>query len=78
MTKQRGALSLALGAALTAGLLVAAIPGTATAQNSWPSSNVSEATPKVAGMPAELAKNLANFGGLDFRVYTGQQWENFS
>jgi hypothetical protein len=29
-------------------------------------------------MPAELAKNLANFGGLDFRVYTGQQWENFS
>jgi hypothetical protein len=30
----------------------------------------------VAGMPAELAKNLANFDDLDFRVYTGQQWEN--
>ena len=30
----------------------------------------------MAGTPAELAKNLANFDDLDFRVYTSQQWEN--
>ena len=28
-------------------------------------------------MPAGLAKNLANFDDLDFRVYTGQQWQDF-
>ncbi len=77
MTKQRGVLSLALSAGLAAGLLIAAIPGRATAQISWPSSKVSEPTPTVAGMPPELAKNLANFDDLDFHVYTGQQWENF-
>jgi hypothetical protein len=27
-------------------------------------------------MPPELVKNLANFGDLDFHVYTGQQWGN--
>src|SRR5271169_3409281 len=77
MTKQRGVLSFALSAGLAAGLLIAAIPGTATAQNTWPSSKVGEPTPTVAGMPPELAKNLANFDDLDFHVYTGQQWENF-
>jgi hypothetical protein len=46
-------------------------------QNNWPSTRVGEPTPKVAGMPAELARNLANFDDLDFHVYTGQQWENF-
>jgi hypothetical protein len=45
-------------------------------QGSWPASKVNEPTPKVAGMPAELGKNLANFDDLDFHVYTGQQWEN--
>jgi len=77
MTKQRGVPPLALSAGLATGLLIAAIPGTATAQTSWPGSKVSEPTPIVAGMPAELAKNLANFDDLDFHVYTGQQWENF-
>src|SRR5207253_287895 len=43
---------------------------------SWPASKVSAPTPKVASMPAALAKNLANFDDLDFHVYTGQQWEN--
>jgi hypothetical protein len=33
----------------------------------WPGTKVSEATPKVPGMPAVLAKNLANFDDLDFR-----------
>ena len=77
MTKQRGVPSLALSAGLAAGLLIAAIPRTATAQTSWPGSKVSDPTPIVAGTPAELAKNLANFDDLDFHVYTGQQWENF-
>lgn len=45
-------------------------------QAQWPASKVSEPSPKVAGMPPELAKNLANFDDLDFHVYTGQQWEN--
>jgi hypothetical protein len=48
----------------------------ASDQSSWPASKVSAPTPKVAGMPAALAKNLANFDDLDFHVYTGQQWEN--
>jgi hypothetical protein len=77
MPKEKGVLSHALCAGLATGLLVAAIPVTATAQTSWPGSKVSEPTPMVAGMPAELAKNLANFDDLDFHVYTGQQWENF-
>lgn len=42
----------------------------------WPGSKASEPTPKVPGMPAALAKHLANFDDLDFHVYTGQQWEN--
>jgi hypothetical protein len=76
MTQQRGALPLALSAGLATGLLIAAIPGTAAAQNSWPGSKVSGPVPTVPGMPPELAKNLANFDDLDFHVYTGQQWEN--
>lgn len=44
--------------------------------DSWPSSKAIESTPKVPGMPAELARNLAIFDDLDFHVYTGQQWEN--
>jgi hypothetical protein len=43
---------------------------------SWPATRSSEPTPKIPGMPAELARHLANFDDLDFRVYTGQQWEN--
>jgi hypothetical protein len=48
-------------------------------QASWPGRKVGEPTPAVAvaGIPLELAKNLANFDDLDFHVYTGQQWENF-
>ncbi len=33
-------------------------------------------TPVVEGMPAELARSLANFDDLDFRVYTNQQWQD--
>ena len=73
MTTRKTAFALALGASLALGSLAAA---QAAEQEHWPASKTGQAVPKVAGMPAELAKNLANFDDLDFRVYTGQQWEN--
>lgn len=56
--------------------LVAAPLATASGQDGWPATKVGEPTPKVSAMPAELAKNLATFDDLDFRVYSGQQWED--
>jgi hypothetical protein len=44
--------------------------------NKWPSTKAGQPTPKVADIPPALAKNLANFDDLDFRVYTNQQWED--
>jgi hypothetical protein len=43
------------------------------AQDRWPGTKVGEPAPKAKDVPAVLAKNLANFDDLDFRVYTGQQ-----
>lgn len=37
---------------------------------SWPGTKAGEATPPMPGVPAELARNLAKFDDLDFRVYT--------
>ena len=62
----------AMAAALITGITEGALAG----GEAWPGSKVSEPTPKVPGMPAELATHLANFDDLDFHVYTGQQWEN--
>lgn len=45
-------------------------------QNRWPATKAGAPTPKVEGVPPELAKNLANFDDLDFRVYTNQQWQD--
>jgi hypothetical protein len=65
-----------------AALALAAVSLTATAQTAptpsskWPSTKVDQPVPKVAGMPPGLAKNLANFDDLDFRVYTHQQWQD--
>ena len=42
----------------------------------WPATKAGETAPKVKGLPKELAKNLATFDDLDFRVYTGQQWQD--
>jgi len=42
----------------------------------WPATAVGEAIPPVEGMPADLARNLATFDDLDFRVYTKQAWED--
>jgi SnoaL-like polyketide cyclase len=74
MTKQKYILALT-GAALAAACLAAGLVR-ASDQGSWPASKVNAPTPQVAGMPAALAKNLANFDDLDFHVYTGQQWAN--
>src|SRR6201997_1128357 len=76
MTIKKSAMSFVLGVGLAAGFLMGAIPVSAAAQDSWPSTSVGKPTPKVPGMPDVLAKNLANFDDLDFHVYTGQQWEN--
>lgn len=55
--------------------LLAASPALA-AQDRWAGTRADAPAPKVKGVPAELARNLANFDDLDFRVYTGQQWQD--
>src|SRR5438045_740584 len=62
------------GAALLGGLL--AVAPARAAENQWPGSKAGDPVPKPKGVPAVLAKNLANFDDLDFRVYTGQQWQD--
>jgi len=62
------------GVAILAMLLFA--PFARADENKYPGTKAGEPTPQVEGMPAELAKNLANFDDLDFRVYTGQQWQD--
>jgi hypothetical protein len=67
---------LGLGASLSVALLIGLSPVTAADTNKWPGTRVGEPAPKVEGVPSELARNLANFDDLDFRVYTGQQWQD--
>ena len=62
------------GVAVLATLLAA--PSSRAAESKWPATKAGEPTPKPKGVPAELAKHLANFDDLDFRVYTGQQWQD--
>ncbi|MBO9710503.1 MAG: ester cyclase [Caulobacter sp.] len=64
-----------IGTSLFAGSLLSAMPAVAADTDPWPGTSVNKPTPKVAGMPEFLARNLANFDDLDFHVYTGQQWE---
>ncbi len=68
--------NFALVVSLAAALLVGASLTTAAEEDIWPGTRVGEPTPKIEGVPPALAKNLANFDDLDFRVYTGQQWED--
>jgi hypothetical protein len=49
----------------------------AAEHNKWPGTKAGEPTPRIHGIPPALAKNLANFDDLDFRVYTNQQWQDF-
>lgn len=50
--------------------------GSTAKNNKWPGTKAGEPTPKIQGIPPVLAKNLANFDDLDFRVYTNQQWQD--
>jgi hypothetical protein len=56
------------GAALVASLVAA--PSLHAGDTKWPGTKAGEASPRPKGVPSELAKNLATFDDLDFRVYT--------
>jgi len=56
--------------------MLLAAPLTRADENKYPGTKAGEPTPKVKDVPSVLAKNLANFDDLDFRVYTGQQWQD--
>ena len=58
------------------GALLGAPPAAIAETNQWPGTIAGEPAPKMKGVPPELARNLANFDDLDFRVYTGQQWQD--
>jgi len=74
MTTMRRLVHFTLPAALL-GLLLA-VPSRAAEKVRWPGAKVGAPTPRIDGAPAVLAKRLANFDDLDFRVYTGQQWQD--
>jgi hypothetical protein len=63
-------------AALTLVAALLAAPAVHALENKWPGTKAGESASKATGVPAALAKNLANFDDLDFRVYTGQQWQD--
>jgi hypothetical protein len=60
---------------IAAAALVAA-PAARADGGRWPGSKTGAPAPSAAGVPADLARNLATFDDLDFRVYTGQQWQD--
>jgi len=60
--------------AIVAMLLVA--PLTLADETKYPGTKAGEPAPNVKDIPFELAKNLANFDDLDFRVYSQQQWQD--
>lgn len=64
---------LSVSIALTA---IAAAHAADPQSGKWAASKVGEAAPKAKGMPLVLAKNLATFDDLDFRVYTKQAWDD--
>jgi len=68
--------TVAAGAGLAAVLLTGGDLAAAADNTNWPGTKVGEPTPKMQGVPPELARNLANFDDLDFRVYTTQQWQD--
>lgn len=60
---------------LGSGLVSLLLSSTVLAADShpWLGSKAGEVAPKLA-IPEHLAKNLATFDELDFKVYTNQQW----
>jgi hypothetical protein len=71
--KSKGNIAVGLCAA---GAMLLVSGADAGDEDHWPGTHVGTPTPTVQGMPAELARNLANFDDLDFRVYTNQQWQD--
>jgi len=65
--------TLSAALALSVAALAHAAP---PATGNWPATQAGQTAPKVANLPPELARNLANFDDLDFRVYTNQQWQD--
>lgn len=61
---------------VAAAMFIASAQAAPPAADKWPGTKAGRAAPKVKGMPPELERNLANFDDLDFRVYTGQKWED--
>ncbi|MBC7963884.1 MAG: ester cyclase [Steroidobacteraceae bacterium] len=62
--------------AILLGALLGAPPAAIAETIQWPGTIAGEPAPKMKEVPSELARNLANFDDLDFRVYTGQQWQD--
>ncbi len=62
-------------AVLAAGLFVPLVAAAGVA-GLWPGTQAGAPTPQMPGVPRELRQNLANFDDLDFRVYSGQQWQD--
>ena len=42
----------------------------------WPATFAGGPVPQMSGVPDVVRQTLANFDDLDFRVYTGQQWQD--
>ncbi len=72
--KRTNGVSLWSGAIIL-GALFAVSQGHA-ATDMWPPTKKGEPAPAMKGVPPILARNLANFDDLDFRVYTSQQWQD--
>jgi len=70
---RRSRLSIALLAAAILVPVIAAADGVATL---WPSTYAGQPAPEMPGVPQQVRDNLANFDDLDFRVYSGQQWQD--
>lgn len=62
--------------ALTISAMLLVASSTFASDTQWPGSRAGEPAPKLKGVPNALVKNLANFDDLDFRVYTGQAWQD--
>lgn len=75
MTRMNLIYTLGLVVSLTGTLLGASL-ATAAEKSLWPGTKAGQPAPKMESVPPVLLKNLATFDDLDFRVYTGQQWQD--
>src|SRR5262245_14911144 len=62
--------------AVLGGVLLLAGLSAAAYSDLWPATYVGSPSPKMSGVPDVVRHTLANFDDLDFRVYTGQQWQD--